>query len=114
MLSRSVLGPDFQRLFESGPALSIVLCPEHNYEIVAVTDSFLLATMKIREEIIGRSLFDVFPGNPADPIATGVRGNVHASLQRVVDTGLADVMPVQRYDIRAKHLADGSLQQSYW
>jgi hypothetical protein len=61
---------DFQRLFESGPELSVVLSPEQNYEIVAVTDSYLRATMTNREEILGRSLFDVFPDNPADPGAT--------------------------------------------
>jgi signal transduction histidine kinase len=113
MLSPSVPDRDFRCLFESGPGLYIVLCPEQNYEIVAVTDSYLLATMKVREEILGRSVFDVFAGNPADPIATGVRG-LRASLERVVHTGRTEVMPVQRYDIRGKHVADGSFQERYW
>jgi hypothetical protein len=38
-----MLGPsaaarlDFQRLFESGPEISVVLSPEQNYEIKSVT-----------------------------------------------------------------------------
>jgi hypothetical protein len=58
--------PDFQRLFESGPGHQVVLSPERNYEIVAVTDSYLGATVTNRDEILGRSLFDVFSDNPAD------------------------------------------------
>jgi hypothetical protein len=46
---------DFHRLFEFGPELSIVLSPEQNYAIVAVTEAYLRATMTNREEIVGRS-----------------------------------------------------------
>jgi len=36
-----------------------------------------------REAIVGRHMFDVFPDNPADVGATGVR-NLRASLERVL------------------------------
>jgi hypothetical protein len=41
--------------------------------IVAVSDAYLKATMTKREEVLGRGLFEVFPDNPDDPTATGVR-----------------------------------------
>ncbi len=63
--------PDFQALFESAPGLYLVLTPA--LKIVAVSDAYLKATMTKREKVLGRGLFEVFPDNPDDPTATGVR-----------------------------------------
>jgi PAS domain S-box-containing protein len=62
--------PDFQALFESAPGPYLVLTPA--LTIVAVSETYLKATMTRREEILGRNLFDVFPDNPDDLTATGV------------------------------------------
>src|SRR5256885_331630 len=85
--------PDFRALFEAAPGLYLVLTP--NLFIVAVSDAYLRATMTVREQIIGRHLFDVFPDNPNDPTATGVR-NLRASLDRVLANRAADAMAVQK------------------
>jgi signal transduction histidine kinase len=105
---------DFPRLFDSGPWLCVVLAPEQNYEIVAVTESYLRATMTNREDILGRCLFDVFPDNPADSGTTRVRNNLRASFEAVVRTGRPDVMPVQKYDIRRPPVEEGCFQERYW
>ena len=55
--------------------------------------------MQTRDAMIGRGLFEVFPDNPDDPGADGVK-NLRASLDRVLRTKLPDSMPWQRYDIR--------------
>src|SRR5579871_4919778 len=89
--------PDFKALFEGAPGLYLVLTPE--LRIVAVSDAYLQATMTRRADILGRALFEVFPDNPDDPASDGVR-NLNASLQRVLQLGRADAMPVQKYDIR--------------
>src|SRR5437660_186610 len=89
--------PDFRALFQAVPGAHLILTPD--LTIVGVTDAYLRATMTAREEILGRGLFDVFPDNPDDPHASGVR-NLSASLQRVIDTGAPDAMAVQKYDIR--------------
>ena len=89
--------PDFRALFESLPGLVLVLTPE--LEIVAVSEAYLKATMTRREAILGQQMFEVFPDNPSDPAATGVR-NLGASLERVLRTRRADAMAVQKYDIR--------------
>jgi PAS domain-containing protein len=57
--------PDFRLLFESVPGLYLVLTPA--LQIVAVSDTYLHATLTTRDAIIGRHLFDVFPDNPDDP-----------------------------------------------
>ena len=103
--------PDFGRLFESAPGLYLVLSAD--LTIVAATDSYLAATMTRREDITGRSLFDVFPDNPEDSGATGER-NLRASLQRVLREGVPDRMAVQKYDIRKPTTEGGAYEERYW
>jgi PAS domain S-box-containing protein len=103
--------PDFRLLFESVPGLYLVLEPD--FTIIAVSDAYLRATMTEREKIVGRGLFDVFPDNPDDPSATGV-SNLRASLDRVLQSGIADVMAVQKYDIRRPDSAGGGFEERHW
>lgn len=103
--------PDFRALFESAPGLFLVLKPD--FTIVAVSDGYLRATMTRREEILGRGIFDVFPDNPDDPDATGVR-NLSASLKRVLQCRAPDPMPVQKYDIRRPDPEGGGFEERYW
>jgi hypothetical protein len=42
-----------------------------------------------REQILGKGIFEVFPDNPNDPSADGVR-NFRASLAGVLCNGLSD------------------------
>lgn len=102
---------DFKLLFESSPGLYLVLTPE--FHIVAASDAYLRATMTHREQVLGRSIFDVFPDNPDDPAATGVR-NLSISLKRVVNDRKADVMAVQKYDIRRPESEGGQFEERYW
>jgi signal transduction histidine kinase/DNA-binding response OmpR family regulator len=107
--------PDFRVLFESVPGLYMVLTPDDGYVLVAVSDAYLRATMTRRESVVGRRLFDVFPDNPNDPGATGVR-NLAASLERVVRTGEPDAMAVQKYDVRRADTGAPSaeFEERYW
>ncbi|HEX2715986.1 MAG TPA: ATP-binding protein, partial [Candidatus Acidoferrales bacterium] len=103
--------PDFQALFQSAPGLYLVLTPDLN--IVAVSDAYLRATMTKRAEILGRGIFEVFPDNPDDPAATGVR-NLRASLARVLKDKVSDTMAVQKYDIRKPESEGGQFEERYW
>lgn len=105
------LGPDFRALFESSPGLYLVLSP--TFQIVAVSDAYLKATMTRREDIIGKALFEVFPDNPNDPQASGVK-NLSASLNRVLKNMTADTMPVQKYDVRRPASEGGQFEERYW
>ncbi len=104
-------GPDFRALFESAPGLYLVLTPE--LKIVAVSNAYLEATKTRREEIIGRGIFDVFPDNPEDVEASGVR-NLRASLHQVLETRAADAMPIQKYDIRLPESEGGGFEEKFW
>jgi light-regulated signal transduction histidine kinase (bacteriophytochrome) len=99
---------DFRRFFESAPGRFVVLSPD--YTILAASDAYVAATMQPREAMIGRSLFDVFPENPDDPEANGVR-NLRASLDRVRVSKQFETMAMQRYDVRGP---DGAFEERYW
>src|SRR5688500_11056629 len=105
--------PDFRALFESAPGLYLVLTPDPNFMIVAVSENYLRATMTRREAILGRGLFEVFPDNPDDPSASGT-SNLRASLNRVVRGRVPDPMAVQKYDIRRPAAEGGGFEERYW
>lgn len=102
---------DFQSLFEAAPGNYLVLDPD--LQIVAVTEGYLAATMTSREAIVGRGIFEVFPDNPDDPSAEGVR-NLRASLERVKAEVAPDAMPVQKYDIPRPESEGGGFEERYW
>src|SRR3989442_2754345 len=109
--SSSHLMPDFQTLFESAPNLYLVLTPD--LKIVAVSETYLRATMTKREEILGRGIFEIFPDNPDDPIATGVR-NLQTSLERVLQNKASDTMAEQNYDIRKPESEGSGVAENFW
>jgi PAS domain S-box-containing protein len=98
-------------LFESAPSLCLVLGPD--LTIIAVSDAYLRATLTKREDILGRDVFEIFPDNPDDPSATGVR-NLRSSLQRVLAEKVSDTMAVQKYDIRKPESEGGGFEERYW
>ena len=104
------MGLDFRELFESAPAPYCVLSPD--LTIVAVTDEYVRAAMRPRDQMIGRFLFDVFPENPDDP-HNGVQ-NLRASLERVIRDRVVDTMPIVRYDVRAPEHEGGGFETHYW
>ena len=92
--------------------LYLVLAPD--LTIAAASDAYLRATMTTRDAIVGRGLFDVFPDNPDDPSASGVR-NLSASLDRVQQRGMSDTMAVQRCnDVRRPAAEGGGLKTRFW
>jgi signal transduction histidine kinase len=106
--------PDFKCLFESAPGLYLVLLPDAPvFTIVAVSEAYVRATKTVRDQILGRGIFEVFPDNPDDPNASGTR-NLRASLERVVAKRAPDAMAVQKYDIPCPEAEGGGFEERYW
>lgn len=106
--------PDFRALFDALPGLYLVLLPDDpTFTIVAANQSYARATLTNPAEIIGRPLFEVFPDNPNDPLASGVR-NVRASLRQVLATKTPHTIPAQKYDIRRPQEDGGGFEERYW
>ncbi len=105
---------DFRLLFESVPGAYLVVAPDSpRFTIVAVSNAYLHATKTQREEILGRGIFEVFPENPDEPLATGVQ-NLRRSLQTVLQNRNTDVMAIQKYDIERPESEGGGFEERYW
>ncbi|SNX65837.1 serine phosphatase RsbU (regulator of sigma subunit) [Streptomyces sp. TLI_55] len=103
-------GIDYAAVFQALPGMVAVLTPELVY--VDVNEEFVRMSGRSRQQLVGHYLFDVFPDNPGDPAASGMR-NLAASLQRVLATGERDTMAVQRYDVQSLE-QPGSWEERYW
>ena len=107
-ISGSNAALDYHTLFREAPAPFLVL--DRDLTIVEANGAYCRATMTKRSEIVGHPVFAVFPDNPDDPAADGVR-NVRASLGRVLKFRRPDAMAVQKFDIRTP---DGGFETRYW
>ncbi|MEU9167999.1 SpoIIE family protein phosphatase [Streptomyces sp. NPDC048420] len=101
---------DYAAVFQALPGMVALLTPELVF--TDVNKEFIRGAGRRREELVGHYLFDVFPDNPNDPAATGMR-NLAASLRRVLDTGERDAMALQRYDVEDPG-RPGKWQVRYW
>ncbi|MDR3607577.1 MAG: ATP-binding protein [Oligoflexia bacterium] len=107
-------GPDFAKLFDSAPGIYLVLLPDPpRFTMVAANQARLRATMTTLEQVHGKGLFELFPDNPDDANATGVR-NLRTSLDRVVETRQPDTMAVQKYDIPRPESEGGGFEERFW
>lgn len=103
---------DYVALFAATPTPYLVLTPD--LVVCEANSAYLEVTRTVRDDILGRSVFDVFPDNPDDPSADGMR-NLRASLERARRTGRPDSMAVQRYDIRVSDGHGGErFVERYW
>ncbi len=89
----------------------MVMAPD--FTIVAVNDAHLEATGAVRENIVGRDIFDAFPANPGHLDDDGVF-NVRASMLRVLQTRQPDIMPIQRYDVPIQGRPEVGFTMRYW
>ncbi|MFD7436767.1 PP2C family protein-serine/threonine phosphatase [Streptomyces sp. NPDC059861] len=101
---------DYGAVFQALPGMVALLTPDLVY--ADANEEFLRMSGRRREDVVGRYLFDVFPDNPDDPAATGMR-NLEASLRRVLATGARDTMALQRYDVESPG-RPGQWEVRYW
>ena len=87
---------DHAAVFHALPTPLLVL--DARLRIAAVNDAYARATGRRREELLGRHVLEAFPDNPETPEARAT-ANLGDSLRRVLRTGEADTMPLQRYDV---------------
>lgn len=89
--------PDFRAIFEQAPANYVVV--DTQWRIAAVTDGYLAMTMRTREELTGKNIFEAFPDDPNDPEAKGTQV-LRAGLEHAARTKKTEWLPgVQRYPI---------------
>lgn len=100
----------FQPEFDASPHPYMLLDPAPGLHIVDINDAYARATLTRRDDVVGHSLFEIFPDNPEDALADGV-SNLYTSLRTVVKTGQPHAMAIQRYDIRDP---EGRFVERHW
>ncbi|MGZ3423618.1 MAG: ATP-binding protein [Polyangiales bacterium] len=104
---------DYRRLFAALPEKYLIVLPDERHTIVEMSDAYVRVTNARREDLLGRGIFEVFPDNPEDPEATGVR-NLAASLDRAIRTRAPDTMAVQKYSVRRSPEQGGGFEERWW
>lgn len=102
---------DYRQVFVSSTIPCLILAPD--LSIIAASDSYLQATMTERDGIVGRSIFDVSPENPADTESKAAE-NSRASFERVLASGEPETMAIQKHDIRRPLSEGGGFEERYW
>lgn len=108
----AVRGPgiDYQAVFEASPSAMLVL--DLALVIVDANASYRRLFDRSRDQLVGRHVFDAYPDNPDDPHGAG-RGDMEASLRRVVETGAPDAAGPLRYDVEDP-ARPGEFAERYW
>src|SRR3954470_16023765 len=88
---------DYAAIFRAMPTPYLVMTPD--LVIADANPSYLATTGRTLEDIVGRHVFEAFPGNPNDTDPDGGVAKVRGSFERARDTGLIDTMDLQEYDI---------------
>ena len=87
----SALPINYQALFDSSPNPYVLLAPD--FTILGMNEAYLRVTMRTREDITGRNMFEAFPGE-----GTSI-DLLRASLERALTTRKPDHLALIHYDI---------------
>lgn len=101
----------YSGLFAASPAPFLILKPDApHFTIVEVNDAYLAATMRTRDDLVGRGVFEAFPDNPDDASIAGVR-TLRASFEHVIASKQPETLPGLKYDIARP---DGAFEERWW
>ncbi|HQS04472.1 MAG TPA: PAS domain-containing protein, partial [Daejeonella sp.] len=86
-------------VFHFSPAASIILqAKSPNFRLTEVNEAFLQATNTKREDLIGKSIFDVLTPEKGDDISDS-RATLKASLNEVMLLKQPNKIPLQKYRV---------------
>jgi PAS domain S-box-containing protein len=96
---------DAEGLFNASPNPYVVL--DTHLNIVGMNEAYLATTMRQREALLGKNMFEAFPSDPDSEHGIMLR----QSLQRVISSKRVEYLPIIPYAIAR---ADGSMEERFW
>jgi len=81
------------------------------YTILDVNEAYLSATNSTREELVGKSVFSVFPANPTDEVSKNIERTIF-SFEQAITTKKPHTMSNYRYDIPIR--GTDEFEERYW
>lgn len=110
MTQKFSITTDQLKVFETLPDPYLILSP--GLLILTASEAYLKATFTVRDQIVDKFIFEVFPDNPDTPHANSV-SNIRASLQEVLATKKPHLVALQRYDVPLPE-GSGKFEKKYW
>lgn len=99
----------FQDVFNLSRQSLLLKADPPLYTVMAVSDHCLSITRNAREKVLGKPLFEAYPGDTNDSLDQKI---VQDSFQRVIDTGKNDILPVFKYEIYSEE--ENKAHTLYW
>ncbi|MBD2746904.1 PAS domain-containing protein [Microvirga sp. BT688] len=97
---------NFEALFSASPNPYVLL--DLSLNIVGMNDAYLKVTMREREDLVGRNMFEAFP---SDPASSGHR-QLRSSFEKVIRERVADHIPIIEYAIPLPN--DQGFEERFW
>jgi PAS domain S-box-containing protein len=102
---------DFRSVFDVSPRpLLLIAADAPRYTMLAVNRAHAAAFGTTPEALEGHGVLEVFPTNPTPEVAAFVDA-IRTSLERAVESGEPDQMPVRPYAVAQP---DGTSDERYW
>ena len=90
---------DFKAILEVLPGHFLILAPSAPfYTILAISEQWLRTTGQAREQVVGKSIWEIYPQNPEATTATEP-SPLSVSLQQALASKQPDHMPVVCYQV---------------
>ncbi|WP_224249319.1 response regulator [Hyalangium gracile] len=102
---------DFRALFDRSPNPYMVL--DRGLRYVWANAAYLRVTASRLEDLLGRSLFEVFPHDPEDPSNRSAR-ELRESLERVLSGRVPDTLALIPYRVPRETATGPVLEERYW
>jgi PAS domain S-box-containing protein len=106
-MNTSSLSVDYQHLFRALPENFLLMSPDAT--ILDNTDSHAAVSLKPREEVVGRTLFEAYPS--VDKNEGDVIFESHEYVRRHLQP---HTMPLIRYDLQRTEEQGGGFEELYW
>jgi PAS domain S-box-containing protein len=106
-MATAALPVDYQHVFRSIPAALLLMAPDST--ILDNTDAHVAVSLKAREEIVGRPLFEAFPS--VDQNEGTIMQQSHEHVRQFLEP---HTMPLIRYDLERPAEQGGGFEEFYW
>lgn len=105
-------GITYRDIFHNSQAPMLIIGTDApGYTMLDVNNAYLAATNTSREDLIGKSVFGVFPANPSDAVSKNIERTIY-SFEQAISTKQTHTMYNYRYDIPIP--GTDQFEERYW
>jgi len=109
---KNLSGEAYKDFFYNSPAAMLIIDVDAPaYTILDVNNAYLTVTNTHRDNLVGKPVFGVFPGNPTDNISKNVERTIF-SFEQAIKNKVPHVMSNYRYDIPIPGTSE--FEERYW